>query len=147
MRANTGKDCTARFSIARCSGSSIAINRSAHVMLTSLLVASLSVAALLHLWFRTNVVPQYADFLGLGRVFKTNDYYAAIKKADGQGNYPGFLLGELAPRGRILSFLGSLLSCPNCLGMWFALAVCLPFGLWPLTLAVYYLALLVFRHG
>lgn len=131
-----------------------------------LVICIATVAALLHLWFGTDVLEQYARLTALGRwMLRIRAYDAWKEEARGKDEARRAVaaaalaasaprktqqLHEHAPRRATsyLAWLGTgggfrakLLTCPLCLGVWMALGVCVAAGRWEWTLAVYWLGL------
>jgi hypothetical protein len=115
-------------------------------------LASLSVAALLVLWFRTNAFPEYAQAIGLSKLFAVS-VWAEARKASAQQKLPvPDYVTFLATRygwpsaGPKRAFFVRLLTCPFCLGFWLSLAIASGLGHPAWTLAVYFTALFLFKR-
>lgn len=115
-----------------------------------LLLASLSVTALLVIWFNTHFLQEYAQVIGLGRLVRIEEWMK-FREVHKDAQYLQFLVftyaGQVGPiDGRIArarAFFVRLISCPYCLGFWLSLGAASAVGHWRWTLAVYTVALLL----
>jgi hypothetical protein len=82
--------------------------------MVTLFIASL-VTLIMTVWFKTDGIVEWADLLGLKKIFKTSDYREEkIMSAPTPLTYPGFL------KKKYNNFTTRLISCPVCLSVWLA---------------------------
>lgn len=112
-----------------------------------LLLYSLTVAALLHLWFRTSFIAEYAHLFGVERwlgLHRLEEMAKTLKEGESLA-YPAFLaLLLVEKKNRGWNFLARGITCPNCLGLWVAFGVCWSSGA-TVALSAYALGLWFFR--
>ena len=113
-----------------------------------LLLCSLTIAALLHLWFRTSFVAEYAHLFGVEKWLKLERLEEMSKqlKPGETLSFPAFLTSLLLEKPtRLRSFLARGLVCPHCLGLWISIALFVPGPHWPMVFPAYALGLWFFR--
>lgn len=92
-------------------------------MMTSILICSCIMAALLIVWFRTDAYVEYARVFRLNKISFYQDFDAK-KSEDARLTYFGYL------RQYHNSFFTRLITCPICLGVWVATIISIYTGHW-----------------
>jgi hypothetical protein len=108
--------------------------------LIGLLIASLTSAALMHLWFRTDFVAEYLTLFRVNFILNSWTAWAETKKEDKQAD----VSFNTFVRAKVGSFFGKLLACPHCLCFWTSFFSALIFSQWYFVLAVYPAAMYFF---
>ncbi len=99
----------------------------------SFLIASLTLAMVLTVWFQTNAFVEYMRLFRLTRFFKLDEF---LKVEGGDEDYLSFLTEYYD------GFLIRLVTCPVCLSFWLGLLISLVFGIFSYSLAVTFVGLL-----
>ncbi len=120
-------------------------------MIFDFLIATLSVTAVLIIWFQTHVVLEYGQLLGLGKYLGINLWMEKKKEAPTL-QYLQWLISTygVVPVGasipvRFGSFVIRMLGCQYCFGFWLSLVAAILSGHWQWTLAIYSAALLLMK--
>jgi hypothetical protein len=98
----------------------------------TLLVAALTVAMLLVIWFDTDA---FVEYLGWLPCFRLQDYKTVKATTTDYISYPNFL-SEFHD-----NFFSRLVTCPVCISVWFSIGVSLLFGTLSWFLAIAFLGL------
>ena len=92
-------------------------------MIIDSIICGLSISAILFVFYQTGAFPEYIRLLGLGRLFKVNEYYRNkqnIEELDLKpefANYIEFLQVDYGQK-----FITKLFICPTCHAFWWSLA-------------------------
>lgn len=102
------------------------------------ILAALTVAMMLLIWFKTDAFAEYMCLFRLDRFFALREY-GQMKQVNPALFFPDFLL-EFKN-----TFLSRLFSCPICVSVWFGLLVAAVFAMLKMCLAVSFTALILYE--
>lgn len=89
------------------------------------------------IWFHTETVVSYAQFFGLRKLFKINDF-VENRTNDFTIEYPQWLYKKYP------GFFTKLLSCPWCIGFWICLLSCLFYDTTNMFFAEYLASMIIY---
>ena len=92
------------------------------------------------IWFHTEAFIEYGRLLGLGKLFKLNDFVTCRTADMSTPEYHIYL------NMKYNNFFTRLLACPFCFGFWIVLASSMAVGLDPILIPIVYVCSMMLYH-